>query len=144
MYSVGKCSYVFVALSAGINKLGEAFVFTLSAFKKFWNSLILFLSLMDFTITTFVAIHALEPYMHPRTWVATTLRWWLWGHTVLMISACLPTCLPACLPSYLPTYLAIYLSLYLSINLSIYLSIYLKTTQRYILVVLLPKAHTKW
>ena len=43
---------MFVALSAGIYTLGEAFTFALSAFIKFWDLLFMFLNLMDFTMSS--------------------------------------------------------------------------------------------
>ena len=52
LYSVGKKSYMFVALFAGINKLGEAFAFAISAFTNFWNLLFMFLNLVDFIISS--------------------------------------------------------------------------------------------
>ena len=52
LYSVGKKSYKCVALFVGINKLGEAFAFAISAFTKFWNLLFMFLNLIDFIISS--------------------------------------------------------------------------------------------
>ena len=48
LYSFGECSYDFVVSSASINKLGEEFIFAISAFTKCWNMLFMFLDLMDF------------------------------------------------------------------------------------------------
>ena len=43
---------MFVVLSTGINKLGEAFTLAISAYIKFWNLILMFLNLMDFTISS--------------------------------------------------------------------------------------------
>ena len=44
-YSVGESSYMFVVLSDGISKLGEAFTLAISTLIKFGNLLSMFLNL---------------------------------------------------------------------------------------------------